>query len=569
MYPGRKTRPRTRATSSSQSLSTSIVPSPSVSSQTSQDEDTNNPSPGSDQPASTMTLQQPPSPIPAVRDVSSSLPFSPTASHPDPAEHITSTPSTSVVTSEEQISASSPAGCMHLVHPAYSDTYTHCRSMCPSCRLAACISDATATRRSIMEQGGLQKWLERIQITLTGDEQRRQLALHNFYKGQSKIRINGKVTRCHEGAEGISYPRSITALLSIVTYLQDLSQLEQTWEARNPVNLLPADTQRRLAESRYSSATNALDRYHSYIKENPTKEVEGDCTKSSLKRGREWEILALDNCPDPQDPFERSSYQLNEDQKSFINSHYISDDTTEYDLELEPPKRKRRRLNASVEFDPYVYVRTEADIDLLYNPSTAASPEPQAAAAPRGILRTTPRHMDPRPKRPHDVRHLELRDRGSAKRRGRGRGSLTPGYTRIDTSGYRYRNDWGRWYGYIAALHAEPIEAGDMSMEESTHQVPESGALDEDELRTKADHVALDGQIVSMLAAGPHIRQTPSPERQLHAELARVSSATLVPVIDEPTPPAFSPHGGMVSVFTFGGYIAGGMLSLVRKAGAL
>jgi hypothetical protein len=79
------------------------------------------------------------------------------------------------------------------------------------------------------------------------------------------------------------------------------------------------------------------------------------------------------------------------------------------------PLKRKRRVGADVSFNPDVYVRIDADVDVLRKQHTSLSEDfledkPAPKKPGPGILRTAPLKIDPTPSRPHTVIPLHPRD---------------------------------------------------------------------------------------------------------------------------------------------------------------
>lgn len=491
-----------------------------------------------------------------------------------------SSPSKSAIAPDEQAAPDPLHECIHTIHPAHSDTYLH--SMCPTCRLDTCVRNAEYTEGTTMEGGGSLQWQESVLQTPQGEEFRKELDNYKFWKGRRKMIENGGTKNVHRIREWVSYPRSRTALLNTVAELEKVRDLEQGWEKRNPSMSLDVDTQQQLARSSLSSATYSLERYHSHVKDNTIGIVEKNSIDFSRKRARP-------DYPSPQDPLERGFLNRTADQQTFIDMHLVldNDSSDDHDEDSVPPKRKRHRLDANVEFDPHIYVRTEADIDMLHKPSTSPSAayledSPKITPELKSILRTSPRHMHPLPKRPHNVVAVTSHKQVSAKRSWK-RWSVGPGYTKIDTSGLHM--DWHAWGMHVMALHAEVIEAGNGVDVDVDEDVPlQSGGSERAAVSQRGELDGVETEVVGRerQALTPR-RQATIPEKQITApkwhtrtQERRIRTAperdarsAPEPAAQEAAPAEFRPHSGITSAAVLDGVVAEGVRNLARSLNIL
>ena len=462
--------------------------------------------------------------------------------------------------------------------------------MCPSCQLDVSIRDARIAEMVIMNHGGSQQWLDHIRLNLSDDAQRRERQQYQFWTGTHKHKKR-RGRHVHENGQWISRPRSKTVLMKKVAELEEVRDGEQKWEKRNPIHSLDEDTRQRLAGSSISSATNALERWYSHTRDTSLGKVEKKSAEFSRKRARDMEIATTPNYPDPQDFFSGRAFTLTQEQKEFIAAATLPDSNpAEYDHNFEPRKRKRRRLDANVDFDSHVYVRTEADVDLLYKSCANSSAgflqgTTRTASLPESILRTAPRHMHPPPKRPCEVKDLKVQEKETAKTRHWRRSDTTVGHEVIDTSGFG--KSWDAWDAYREVLDAGVKSTGN-SIGKPDQQASHDHGLDEDELPTEREHKEAERQIQMWMqldeeqrpvattppvlradGSSPRNRRASSPGQQLRAELEAQMKRETEAVANEPARARFRPHGGMASALAIGSIVGGAALELAHKVGVL
>lgn len=449
------------------------------------------------------------------------------------------------------------AGCGHPNHPAYADTYIS--PLCPWCQFHECLVLARTPALIITSRGGSEIWRNLIIPGLVGEAQEREQRLYKFVTGKRPRRDNQEQD-LHVKIKGagteVSYPRGKIALLKKIADFEEIHDGEISWEKRNLQGLRGAETQQRLADAENYTARAALKFWHNTKK--AFEKVEAQSAAAGLKRGREMEIATHPDFPPPDDYYPSRVYHLNQEQRSFIDAvtppppipgPAANDNNNDNDEDTSPPKRKRRCLSASVAFNPHTYIRSEADIDRLFTPATALTPdflEDMPAPPPppplQSILRTAPQLRRAPPQREFVVKALEIRDKCTAGTVARWR-SRPPkeGYERVDTSGCGFKWRWEEWDAYREGLAVEAGEAGDGGVD-----------VDEDEDMTADEYVDVEGvdESESFEEEGhndganeedefPTDEEVAEAERQI-IEVQRTRNA--------PRCAKFRPHGGMASV---------------------
>ncbi|KAF2627626.1 hypothetical protein BU25DRAFT_421615 [Macroventuria anomochaeta] len=157
----------------------------------------------------------------------------------------------------------------------------------------------------------------------------------------------------------------------------------------------------RLVDSSEASAAIALDYYRSTVRYHNIDKVEKSASRFSGKRGREMEIHTRPDSADSQDAF-ALGVSLTEDQEIFIDADFVFDGIPEYDSDSAPPKRKRRRLDTSVEFDPLIIVGRQ--ISTLSSHLATMSTSPYPPLIQEVSYRTITLHINPQPKQFNEVR---------------------------------------------------------------------------------------------------------------------------------------------------------------------
>ncbi|KAL1795020.1 hypothetical protein ACET3X_006836 [Alternaria dauci] len=369
-----------------------------------------------------------------------------------------------------------PIVCGHSIHPAYKDIYA--KAMCPMCLAEACMNGLQSMQDRIYNLGGLVEW------------QKIQTEYHcKAYEWMPNSGIEKKKRRApYTDATGtnVSYRHRKRQLVHLITELEALSEMETAWEAKQlPENSDIYNEQVRLRKQ--YSTTAALHWYEDTMDNGFLGRIEDDCNYKCRKVGRHWEVAFEADFPDSENtgdgPIEEKKRKalerhtknfkwetLTKDQRKYIEGSKISKvrkkdkkrKTKKSDDASLQPTRKRRREDASVSFNEDVYVRTDADVDVLRKAASSLSEEfleEPASKKPRtGILRTTrlerpeeynttiPFDSDSKPKRPHHVIPLNGKDgpmrdvtksRMRRKRRDyyRGQWAVPQGSELVDTSG--------------------------------------------------------------------------------------------------------------------------------------
>lgn len=447
--------------------------------------------------------------------------------------------------------------CNHPIHPAYADTYMSPK--CPACQLDRYIFLARKPTLTITTRGGRGRWREHVLFNIQGEAQAQERERYTFVTGHHKrYDKDGKdlhvTTNSDHDEIDVSFPRGKTQVLNKVTELEDVSAGEKAWEANNPPESRDEETKKQFDDARYYTATAAVARWHAHTKK-AFEKVEELSAKLSRKRGREMEISAYPDFPDPQDTYLDRAYYLTQEQKDFIDAAASPDSNdAEGDRDLSTIKRKRHRLTLTVDFDTHTYVRSEADIDLLFAPPAGLTldflEDTHAPPPPRSILRTASQHMHPLPRRTYKVKDLETKEKSTAGHVRAHRGQARDGYEITNTSGSRYKANWDAWDAYRARLAIEAGQGddwidgivrdeGDGEGVKTDESIEEDG-VDEDEVPTDEEVAEVERQVQQA--------------QQTMNELPCVR---------------FRPHGGMASVVALGTFVGGTAVEWVRRAGIL
>lgn len=341
-----------------------------------------------------------------------------------------------------------PIPCGHSIHPAYTLTYGY--NMCPACLLEIFLRNLGIAQQIIAKQGGMSDWHERIKesgeseavwrVAVRGGKNNRQL-------------IDGQT-------RDISYRHQKRMFQNFVTELGRLSTSEKAFEeSQSTENKIFADELQLLKPY---GATAALLVVKKVMETDEVGFVEKDCAAFSRKRGRDWEVIADPGYPEWDDKAgDEEHYRWSSmcrDQRDFIrNSKVLHPRYADGPLLNgdSPPLRKRRRQDAKVSFNPDVYVRNDADIDILRKEATSPATDSVGRPAPAkpgpSILPTTRLRANTRPKRPHHIRPIRTFD-GPA---------LSSWITKAD----RHFEGPGDWAGiWVAAEGSETVNTSGSRM---------------------------------------------------------------------------------------------------------
>jgi hypothetical protein len=337
-----------------------------------------------------------------------------------------------------------PELCGHPIHPACADSYNTVN--CPVCLVETAMNNVKIPQNFIFRHGGISIWKENLHITKNHD-------LHYMMVAGGPQK--GQPVRRNADGTDVSYRHHKTMLLNLVIELRLLSKMEQQWEAKQSLANTTLVFERNRVRKQWS-ATGALKQYKDIADDGFFGRLEKDSAMFHRKRGRDWEIVAdpgyPDYPPDIGDVKENRRFKdLTTEQTDFILKSEIPQ-PQETDVPDLPPRRKRRRAGAGVTFNPDVYVRTDADVDVLRKQHTSLSEgfledKPAPRKPGPSILRTAALKIDPTPPRPHNVIPLNGDGRPRGPNEGHmyrlsrgyklGKWATSQGMEKINTSGYR------------------------------------------------------------------------------------------------------------------------------------
>jgi hypothetical protein len=362
--------------------------------------------------------------------------------------------------------------------------------------------DVRESQDAIMQSGGADEWYEHCKANSMSTQTWEAATGVGSRKSSRNIKLD-----IH--GNDPSYRAAKARLHTLAIELGELSVLERAWELEHFTASGSGSNIDKMARMRYS-ATNAISMFNGAVRQGTLNKVEVSSASFMRKRGRDWEVCTNPDYPSSDsedDRYAHKSFTPNDRQRDFIARSEVP---TTFHEDKQLPKRKRRRMDASVSLHPLVYVRSEADVDELRHAASSPTPKPR----PASILRTSTCARDPRPRRPYYTRPLKKRDgatRPSSQwcRRYIKQGYYQPGSwtvpkdkENVDTSGSWLKNKHAKWERYVESLQEEAEdwdmewELDEMEEEDSSSDDEESALLEideeelnelRDELRTEVD----------------------------------------------------------------------------------
>ncbi|KAG9188547.1 hypothetical protein G6011_02470 [Alternaria panax] len=274
--------------------------------------------------------------------------------------------------------------------------------------------------------------------------------------------------------------------------------MEVAWEAKQlPENSNVYVEQVRLR--RQYSATAALHWYNDTMDNGFIGRIEDHSEYISRKFGRLWEIASEPEFPDSEGIENRKYIKSTK-----IPRVHKTRKTTKFDAADLQPVRKRRREDVSVSFNEDVYVRTDADVDVLRKAASSLSEEfleEPASKKPRMSILctarlkrskvsnlTAPLNSDSKPTRPHHVIPLNRKD-GPARDKAKSRmNRRKPGYCRgqwavtesgefINTNGYYRESELHE--ANVESLQEKAVRMDDKDLVEESGNSPEDTEMDD------------------------------------------------------------------------------------------
>lgn len=347
--------------------------------------------------------------------------------------------------------------CGHSIHPAYADCYA--KSHCPKCLLDVCLANVRHTQNIIFEHGGTRNWWA------DALEDGSQEDLDEYRKV-----VFG---RRRQGNENVSYRYRRVLLMKLVNELEHLAQLEQEWPS------LHIGTNHGSELSTLYGAEAAMHEYLDAADLGIVGAVERRAASWTRHHGRDMEVSILPALPKNFDFF-RNVLKFSMLEAKWLDASKIpsveeADARALQRLKLRP--RKPRRTLAAVSFHQEVYVRAEADIDVLRR-STDWLTQASLDKTSREDTPVRGTHSDASidasyqtPKASHYT--IPLKSEGTFRRHSKtysrtreiyepGRWAVSEGYDMVDTSGARKTDE--KHEEYTKSIQEEVV---DMDAEEA------------------------------------------------------------------------------------------------------
>ncbi|KAI4948891.1 hypothetical protein J4E86_008240 [Alternaria arbusti] len=328
--------------------------------------------------------------------------------------------------------------CGHTIHPVYSENYA--KAMCLMCIVDASMKTLQHIQEFINAHDGLSQWKENLEG-------------HYAKSTYHVASLGGKKGKNVNGTD-VSYRHCKRNLVNLINEIEDLSEMELAWEAKQPPENKDVHVQHVRLRKQYS-ATAALHWYRDTEHNGFIGRVEEDCESFSQRLGRRWTIASDPDFPDRDGHEQDLEWKsLKKIQHKLLNESDIPK-VQRTDVAEQLPRRKRRREGASVSWNENVYVRTDADVDVLRKAFRTTPLE-----VTRELIPATPVANGSNPIRPHYViplsRNGPPRDvaRSSMCRHRRryvkGQWAVPEGSEIIDTSGSQELRRPCREYGAAA-----------------------------------------------------------------------------------------------------------------------
>ncbi|RMZ67444.1 tannase and feruloyl esterase [Pyrenophora seminiperda CCB06] len=340
--------------------------------------------------------------------------------------------------------------CGHPIHPAY-----HARYAKPNCPICLCEYGMGSLKRLqdiIFANGGPGHW--KTVTKGTDDYMLYKKAMFGAGKGSKTSSLN-------DNESNFNYRQKKILLLNLVTELEALSKMELAWGKKQMPNNRDIYFESVRLRKQYS-ATSALHEYYDTVDGGFIGRVESD---SVIYDQNQCYQLSLEVAVDQ------------DQQKKYIPLSTVST-SNDNDFDNSQTKSKRHRVNGRVRFNDKVYIRTEADVDILcrnalcerassYSNGVAAFTEDKLW--PGGFLISSPdlRAHGPLPDhvislKTHDGRgpHGRLSSRAS-RRYSPGIWAVRAGSEAVDTSGGK--KEYSSYEAYVNMLQSETETSEDQS----------------------------------------------------------------------------------------------------------
>lgn len=402
--------------------------------------------------------------------------------------------------------------CGHDLHPAVITNYALLYGrQCSCCRMNAAMYDVRRSQELILSNGGVERWRENCRNSGTSTAM-----WESTVRGGGGGKHSGRKAIIDIHGNDSSFRSAKKRLHNLAIELEEISVQEKAWELEQSIETGSLSDLLKMKRMQYS-ATNAIALYTGAVNQGIFTQLEDDGERFMRKRGREWEISARPDYPESDTEDEETRHKFfktNHVQRDFIDGDWSSaggmeDEGDEASPSPSQPKRKRRRMDAGVVFNPDTYIRFDADVDSLRFQATGivevdGGDEQSCPYAPTSILRTTPLKIDPCPHRHYRKRALKKHDGALRPSRRWDRRLNAKGYRPglwtvgaeseiVDTSGYSFGRNYDAWQWYCTELQRQ-AEEEDMLLDGAIDSAEDGNAKEvEEEMDAK------EGEIEDML----------------------------------------------------------------------
>jgi hypothetical protein len=317
--------------------------------------------------------------------------------------------------------------CHHPLHLAYAADYRH--SQCPQCRLALGILDLDHIDHCIDSKGGVGRWRQCVHDRIMSREEWRDehVLCSKSVKGGGP---RNKHVEYDKDGKDTSHRYAKTRLHNLLTELEGLAEAETTWYEKR-ITATELSSRKECSELSFS-ATKSLQYYNDRI--HIIRRIEDQNAIFSRNRGREWEITSDPACPHDTDDskYAHMFYSLTPGQRAFIKASSVPH--VSYDKYIGAPAKPKLRTNAHVFFNPEVHVRSGNDINTLRDQGMVSSDK---------AYDTYPLDFQPDLWRSMGLRRCHRYWRGYKQSQ------------KVDTSGYRWKQNLGAWEEHVQAREEE------------------------------------------------------------------------------------------------------------------
>jgi hypothetical protein len=381
--------------------------------------------------------------MPSVADTNYSQPDEAPRGH-QVRENSTSTPnggSKSTMQAPKDLVSPEPSDdpCCHEIHPSYSLRYNY--PCCPECRLRHSISELEILEARIKTRyEGVGIWRQRI-IACTDPvkQYNANIAWTQLVRGGDRAHPENAYTDDYGKDWSLRHVKK--RLHNVLDEVQDLAVQEAKWSRENTAcdaNLMPRP------------ASAVLRFYHWLLQTGKLEFLQAYDAYLARLRGRAWEISLDPNYPE--DPSELVHHYLKTpEQSDFIKASKLP--LAEQQEYFMTPRSRNRRPGARVTFAPKVFVRSEADIDVVRKQSLSVSNMTRKSFSRLRALFAKPSVEV------HDLSDEPCRAQTCFRRPYNvgacGSWSAPEGSVAVDTSGDNFKGDYASWEEQVKKVQDE------------------------------------------------------------------------------------------------------------------